>query len=390
MHSEILNYSERLQRFVSATAGQTRAAPDGEPNSDSDTQFNKLARQLFSLQFERVAPYQRFCRARGVSPESITHWRNIPALPIGAYKDFEVTGVPPEERSTVFHSSGTTQHRPSRHFHSETSAAVYETSLLPWFKTHLLPELASGSGAIQVGVTDAVSPFQFLSLTPSAAHARHSSLAFMFDSVVRHFGSTESAFVGTVSSDGGWSLDAPAALRYFDRAQQTGMPLTILGTAFLFVHLLDVLSDAEMSFRLPFGSRVLETGGYKGRSRVIPRHELYALIDRHLGICDRHIVSEYGMSELSSQAYDRIAGENAARRYRFPPWVRAMVVSPETGREVAYGETGLIRIFDLANLGSVLAIDTEDLGVRFADGFELAGRIELAEARGCSLMSLEG
>ena len=85
---------------------------------------------------------------------------------------------------------------------------------------------------------------------------------------------------------------------------------------------------------------------------------------------------------------DGISGQNsAARIFRFPPWARAQIISPETGREVAEGETGLIRIFDLANVFSVVVVQTEDLGIRRAEGFELIGRWEAVEARGCSLMS---
>ncbi len=99
------------------------------------------------------------------------------------------------------------------------------------------------------------------------------------------------------------------------------------------------------------------------------------------------------MSELSSQAYDSIQNskfkiQNSERQFRFPPWVRVQIISPETGHEVADGETGLIRIFDLANVFSVAAIQTEDLGIRYDDGFELIGRAQLAEPRGCSLMTI--
>jgi len=153
---------------------------------------------------------------------------------------------------------------------------------------------------------------------------------------------------------------------------------------------------------LPPGSRVMETGGYKNRSRSLPKAELHALITDRLGIPRENIVCEYGMCELSSQAYDNVdrgfgleaLGDNAARPkptaprlFRFPPWARGQIISPEIGREVAEGETGLIRVTDLANVFSVAAIQTEDLGVRRGDGFELLGRAQLAEPRGCSRMA---
>ncbi len=171
----------------------------------------------------------------------------------------------------------------------------------------------------------------------------------------------------------------------------------LLGTAFSFVHLLDFLGEQNLSFRLPPGSRVMETGGYKSHSRTMPKNELHALITERLGVPQSHIVCEYGMSELNSQAYDteistqnsKLKIQNLERRFHFPPWARVQVISPETNREVADGETGLIRVFDLANVFSVMAIQTEDLGVRHGDDFELLGRAQFAEPRGCSLMSIE-
>ena len=144
--------------------------------------------------------------------------------------------------------------------------------------------------------------------------------------------------------------------------------------------------------RLPAGSRVMETGGYKGRSRAIPKTELHSLITKRFGVSAAQIVCEYGMSELSSQAYDaevrdeKGEARGSERIFRLPLWARFQVVSPETGKEVAEGATGLLRIFDLANVYSVLAIQTEDLAVRRGDGFELLGRAERSEPRGCSLM----
>jgi len=134
------------------------------------------------------------------------------------------------------------------------------------------------------------------------------------------------------------------------------------------------------------------TGGFKGRRVRLDHVGLYAALTR-LGA--PRVVGEYGMSELSSQAYDcevrsaECGVRNETRVFRFPPWARARVVSPETGREVADGETGLLRVFDLANVFSVIAIQTEDLAVRRGDGFELIGRAKLAEPRGCSLMAVE-
>ena len=126
----------------------------------------------------------------------------------------------------------------------------------------------------------------------------------------------------------------------------------------------------------------METGGYKGRSRELPPAQLHAQLTACLGVPPENIVCEYGMSELSSQAY-----RLNTNHFVFPPWCRVHIVSPETGREVADGETGLLRLFDLANVRSVLAVQTEDLAVRRGDGFTLLGRAAHAEMRGCSLLA---
>src|SRR5262249_2664482 len=146
------------------------------------------------------------------------------------------------------------------------------------------------------------------------------------------------------------------------------------GTAFNYVHLLDALAAESADWRLAPGSWALETGGYKGRSREIPKSELHAGLELRLGLSRARIVCEYGMSELSSQAYDdarpgdQELDSPSVRNFHFPSWARVRVVSPETGREVADGEPGLIRVWDLANVWSVLCVQTEDLGVRRGSG----------------------
>jgi hypothetical protein len=231
-----------------------------------------------------------------------------------------------------------------------------------------------------------------LVLTPETEAAPHSSLVHMFQAVRSRFGSSHSSFVGTLDPSQNWTIDFEKALKALQEAVQRDRPILILGTAFLYVNLLDELATREFTLNLPPGSRAMETGGYKGRSRTLPKAELHKLIRKRLRITD--VICEYGMSELSSQAYMLPEPAESTPRMRtevglrFPPWARAQIISPETGRAAGNDEPGLIRVFDLANVYSVLSIQTEDLGIGNSKGFELLGRATEAEPRGCSLLSI--
>lgn len=330
-----------------------------------DAAFNRLALEVFAFQFANVPIYRQFCEKRTASPAAIQSWSQIPALPVAAFKEHAVSSLPENERSRVFDSSGTTGHLPSRHFHNAASLSLYEASLLPWFERHF-----PGAGAM------------FLFLTPAPEDAPHSSLIHMFKTICEKLGGPGSLYAGRLEVDGSWGLDFNLIDSALGHAAAGKRPVTACGTAFSFVHWLDVLAAAKVRLRLPAGSRILETGGYKGRSRVMAKAELRRLMIQHLGVPDSNIVTEYGMCELSSQAYGGPSGV-----LQFPPWARTQIISPETGRAAAAGETGLLRVFDLANIHSVMAIQTEDLAASRGEGFELLGRIEAAEPRGCSLLA---
>ena len=381
--SQFAGYAARVRGFIQ----DDMAGSPPSPASDFEGVFSRLALDLFALQFACNPSYRKLCDARAVSPDTVRDWCEIPAVPTNAFKEFDLTSLPPSKRIAVFHSSGTTEQRPSRHFHDAESLALYKVSLLSWFQCHLLPETAVGADVAPSADNKAV----VLSLTPNPHLAPHSSLVHMFETIRSTFGSPDSTFVGKLDQSAAWDIDLAGLEKALSSARSSERPVLLLGTAFNFVRLLDDVASVDTE--LPPGSSVLETGGYKGRSRAMPKTELHQLIAQRFGVSPSSIVTEYGMSELSSQAYDWIAGGShlagrVQRVFQFPPWARAQVVSPESGREVSEGETGLLRVFDLANVRSVLAVQTEDLAVRRGNGFELLGRAVHAEPRGCSLMSV--
>jgi hypothetical protein len=252
----------------------------------------------------------------------------------------------------VFHTSGTTRAKAGKHYFK--TLELYDAACVPNFREHVLVEQAS---SLFAGMNK-LNAFSTIILTPSPTEAPHSSLSYM---------------LGVVAPEAEYVPPEHLA----NRLARVETPVLLLGTAFHFVNFF----DQNPPLQLPPGSRAMETGGFKGRSREVSKRELYRLFRERLGI--EFVVNEYGMTELSTQFYDEHPGSNIKD---VPPWARVLIIDPLTGQEAAPGQRGLIRVFDLANLWSTLCIQTEDLGVAHPDGrFEVLGRMPGAEVRGCSL-----
>ena len=332
-----------------------------------DGDFETLALALHDLQVRHVPAIGALCRNRDITPSSIQQTHQIPAIPTTAFQDMAITSIPEKNRTSHFESSGTTATQPSVHWHHEVSLSLYESSLIRPFQHHVLNNHV-WSGHI-------------LALTPPPAEAPHSSLAHMAGQVL----DDGTIYAGKWQNDG-WSIDSQTCESACAKAIHENEPLLLFGPAFSFLNWLD---STEGSYELTNESRIMETGGYKGRSRELPKNEFHGLLSERLGVPESHIVCEYGMCELSSQAYDRTAGTNKERAFRFPDWARPIIINTETGAPCEATETGLLRIIDLANVYSSIAIQTQDLARSIEDGFELLGRAQTAELRGCSLNLLQ-
>lgn len=346
------------------------------PERWPDEQLDVHARALFARQFEHNAPYRAFCQGRGVTPEVLGGWRDVPAVPTDVFKHVDLSVTAPDQAARVFRTSGTT--RDQRGAHAMGTLAAYRASLPGPFARFVL------AGAPR--------PVRMLLLAPSPDDLPDSSLSFMLGELVEAFGAPGSAFF-VRRADGSDELvyQLEALRQALDQAAASEEPVALLGTAFGFMELFDGAPTCAWS--LPPGSRIMETGGFKGRSREVTRDQLYALFDERLGVPAAHCVSEYSMTELSSQAYtDTLRrahldlAQPPAPRLLTPPWARLQVVDPVTLEPLeGPGQRGLIRWLDLANVDSVLAIQTSDVGVTHPGGLELVGRAPDAELRGCSL-----
>ncbi len=329
-----------------------------------DAAFDALACDIFAHQFRWNEPYAAYARACGVRADSMPRRAvNIPAVPAAAFKEAVLSTVGVGAAELWFETSGTTAGVGGRHYLA--TPALYEAALLAGFDRALLADGAR---------------LRYLLLVPDFRRRPHSSLGFMLDRIAARRGDgRDGRFVD------GDSFDSDGFIAALDAALADNVPVCIATTAFALVAALDVLRARDRRFVLPAGSRMMETGGFKGRARVVEQPELYAAAAACFGIATSSIVAEYGMTELTSQYYDSFASRTQARRVKvWPPWLRPIVVDPQ-GQPVAPGVVGAIRHIDCANRSSVVAIATEDVGALTGDGLVLLGRERGAELRGCSL-----
>ena len=341
-----------------------------EPAVEDDERFERLALALFAHQFDHCAPYRRLCVGRGATPERVRRWQEIPAVPTGAFKEVALRSFDASATVRTFRTSGTSSAGRERGALPLDTLALYDASLVPSFERGCLPDLPRSTRV------------RLIVLAPSADELPDSSLSYMFDAMLRRRGDTGSGFF--VKGD---ALDHE---RLEGAAASAGGPLLVAGTAFAFVHWCDALRRAGRRLQLPAGARVMETGGFKGRARERARDALYREIEDALGVPPARIVNQYGMTELGSQFYDSVLLDpEGPRRKLRPVWTRVRILDPDSGRELPAGEPGIVSIVDLANTGSVAAVETADLGRTVGDGFEVLGRIAGAEARGCSIAADE-
>lgn len=350
-----------LDERILAAVGTWRTGGADDPD---DATFERLARDLFCYQAAHNEPYGRFARTGGFDERRApARWEDIPAVPSSAFKEATLATFDARRAELEFHTSGTTSSTSGRHYMER--AALYDAALLAGFRRFMLADGAR---------------LRYLNLVPDPQERPHSSLGYMMRRVGDVFGEGSSRFY--LHGD---EIDVERIIQDLRGSAGDGAPVCIAGTGFAFVALLGVLEAAGEAFACAPGSRIMETGGLKGRTRAVAREEMYEQLSSRFGIPQEKIVGEYGMTELTSQYYDTPSSRGAMTRVKAgPPWLRALVVDGD-GREVPFGETGVLRHVDLANRSSVVAIQTEDLGFAVAGGFVLLGRAADAQLRGCSL-----
>jgi len=308
--------------------------------------FDEVAIELFIFQYKNNLIYKTFVDHLSVDPERVSEVSQIPFLPISFFKSHKVTAgeFVPEE---IFESSGTTQLNPSKHY-------INDLNFYHQVSSRIFSDFFDMiQGAIIIG------------LLPSYLERKNSSLVSMVDYFIKISNRSESGFY----------LENPNTLvERLNKFKGSGKPVYLFGVTF-------ALLDLAEKHKLDLDNLVvLETGGMKGRGRELIREELHSELRKAFN--SNRISSEYGMTELLSQAYMTKEGY-----FKTPPWMKVKIRDiNDPFSYVKNGRSGAINVIDLANIHSCAFIETEDLGVRSSEGFKVLGRLDNSDMRGCNLL----
>lgn len=313
-----------------------------------DSGFLPMALEVFRFQYRENAVYRAYCDALQIKEQDVDSLEKIPFLPIGLFKSHRVV-CGEFEPEAVFESSGTTQTVNSGHYVKDVT--MYRDSFSKGF------EIFYGD----------VRNYCILALLPSYLERQHSSLVMMADELIKESGHPQSGF---------YLYDHDRLASTLKELEAAGTKTILIGVSFA---LLDFAEKYPMQLRHTI---VMETGGMKGRRQEITRAELHAVLTERLGVDKIH--SEYGMTELLSQAYSKGDGV-----FNTPPWMKIMLREEDDPFCISTTGRGVINVIDLANIYSCSFIATDDAGKIHADGsFEMSGRVDHSDIRGCSLMLL--
>ena len=319
----------------------------------TEQHFETLALKIFRFQYEQNVFYRQFCDSIHANKESIQHLEQIPFLPIGFFKSKEITSTV-FDPMTVFESSGTTGSVKSKHFVKDTS--LYEESFLKAFKL-FYGDIAS---------------YCIIGLLPSYLERKNSSLVWMLNYLIKKTGHDQSGF---------YLYEHEQLKTLILQNEKAGQQTLLIGVTYA---LLDFFEKNPMKLQY---TTIMETGGMKGRREELTRTAIHEQLMEYTGVAEVH--SEYGMTELLSQAYSKKEGV-----FQCPPWMKVLLRSEDDPFEIHSAEkidspfvNGVINVIDLANLYSCSFIATDDMGKLYNDGsFEVLGRLDNSELRGCSLM----
>jgi len=316
----------------------------------NDSSFNDIALKIFNYQAGNNPVYKEYLFHLGTNISSVNKLEEIPFLPIEFFKTHKViTGT--SEIENTFFSSGTTGMTRSNHFITDIS--IYERSFLKAFKN----------------VYGDLSDYCILALLPTYLENESSSLVYMANSFIKNSEHPDSGFYLN-------NLDQLAAK--LESLEKYNTKILLIGVSY-------ALLDLAENYKLDLSNTIImETGGMKGQRKELTKKELHEYLSTKFGVKSIH--SEYGMTELLSQAYSSDQG-----KFKTPPWMKILIRDTyDPFSYLAQGKSGGINVIDLANINSCSFIETKDLGkINQDDSFEVLGRFDYSDIRGCNLLVVE-
>jgi anaerobic magnesium-protoporphyrin IX monomethyl ester cyclase len=330
-------------------------------NHSDDERFNELANKEFAYQYQENEYYRNLCKTQGVSPETVKDWQDIPAIPTRAFKETIIASFPLSETELSLLTSGTTDpDARGKIYRDKSSLEIIMKCNYMLTKEFLFPE---------------VDRMRILLLIPSPKVAPGMPMAYGLEQARREFGTDKSEYF--ISPRGLAVDELISALR---ESQSENEPICLMGATSGFVYFFNNCREKGVTFKLPEGSRVCDGGGYQGTFGACSREQYYPLVKEFLGVPEYMCVNALGMGESGTNYFDNVLRDyfrdkSVGERYKVDlPWTRTIVVGVRTGKRMPKGELGLIRHYDLTNMATVLAVQTDNIGFEADKGFEIMGR----------------
>jgi hypothetical protein len=353
--------TEDVLQFIEA--GVDAAVPD----------FNDCCLSMFALHYQVNAIFREFCDAKKVKPGDISRWQDIPLVYNDVFKTHLVASFPLEKSVMACLTGGTTSlTQRGRIFRDEDGKRLVFSANRQMTGSYLFPDF-TGERRCRI-----------LILAPSPELAPSMGMAIGMDQTRQAFGTPDSLFL--LSKSG---IDINALIRALRESEAGGVPVALIGATSAYVYFFQACRRKNMKFRLPPGSRICDGGGYRGKFGVLTRDDYYAMVQEIIGIPNSHCVNVLGEAETATNLFDDslrrcVKGLPPRKRTRpVPPWSRVLAMSIDDLQPLPDGEVGLLAHWDLANVPTVLAVITDNLGYTTDNGTacEMVGRAKLENGR---------
>lgn len=334
-----------------------------------DDLFNSLMLRSFAEQYASSAPYRDYCFKAGATPETLSAWDEIPAVASFRHRERLCQLYPSQKAEELSMESRTVDlsHTRGPFFPDERLVGLMRQVQIEAARRYLFPD---------------TSRMKMLFFVPQPRMAPGMVMASGLERLRQEFGAVGSRFL--ISFTG---LDLKGFVEDLRSAEQSGEPLAILGATHGLDYFMDACLKAGVCFRLPAGSRIMDSGGFMGRYAATPPEQFFHNCERVFGVSRQYCVNALWICESSSIYLDTVitdvvAGGPGERRKLPPPWTRVLIVDPMTFRRVNPGEIGLIRLYDLSNRGMAAVVQTDKMGYETGAGFELAGKLDRSDPYG--------